>query len=377
MNVAEHYEKRRQIDLLEGEDERRKHLIQLAIMRVAAITRAPSPVATLNENVEKLSQKCLNYELTINKLKQEWNTKEKLNEAKIDKLKEEVTKLKQRGKPTGALVLKGTSVGSGFQRTSLSYATSPYLSRAVGSKNFLSPTLNSLNKTTVKNPMLVSPIGNRRGKYITAKTIKNAIQKPVQNPMLTPKPKLKSTNTEWNLSMTMNKSPTRMSFVENFDLSDSNEDALGVFNEKESTPTSDSPTKMKSQVSVSPNGVEKEGPDANSTAIIDETVISAGSDKSGFTTDDEESFASANSTLNNTNERPKRKQIKRLNLAGSLIESGKRAVSRGLSVEQDGINTLDYYKDTNFTEGNEESPNFKRTVSGEFEKKKRRVFKIN
>lgn len=368
MNIAEHYERRRQIDVLEQEDSRRKQMIRLAITRVVSLSQTVSAPKTANENIEKLTQKCLNYELTINKLKQEWNTRDKLNEAKIDKLKEEVSKLKQKGKPSGGSILAGSSLGNGLPRTSLTYATSPYLSRAVGSKNFLSPTLNSLNKSTNKNPMLVSPIGNRRGKYVTAKTMKNAIQKPT-NPVITPKEKPKITNTEWNLSLTMNKSPTRMSFVENFDLSDSNDDVLNIFNEKDTTPTN-----KRTSTSVI-GSAERDAPDANSTAIIEETVIIGGSDRSGVSTDDEDVFASANSTLNSTTG-AKRKHIKRLNLAGSLIE-GKRSVSRGLSVEQDGINSLDYYKDNNFTEGNEESPNFKRTVSGDFEKKKRRVFKIN
>ncbi|EGV60672.1 hypothetical protein PSN45_001556 [Yamadazyma tenuis] len=392
MNIQNHYHKRRALDALEEQDADRKQLIRLAVMHVIGLSQrktgsAPVPSGTS----EDLNQKCLNYELSINKLKQEWNTKDKINEATIDKLKQEIAKLKQQLKRPGSSqgssnLFYNTKHPQLKPQTSLSYSTSPYLSRALDTKSFLSPTLNSLNKTTVRNPLLVSPIQNteRRGKYMTSNTMKQLQvpkrqTKPTRSILETPTKGLYDPPSP-------NKSPSRMSFVENFDKSDSSNDESGygtLFNGKVKLSTTSSRKVSNNEGKENILMEEKEGPDANSTSIMGDdseniTVITANSnvDSSNNASEDEE-YASANSTVAGaSNTSGKRKQSKRLNFAESRTQS----LSQGLNLDQDGANSLDYYKEGNFAEGADESPNFKTKASTSttttFEKKKRRVFKI-
>lgn len=451
MNIQEHYEKRRELDLLEQYDNTRKHLIRLAIMRVVALSGPKTSEPQVSDDLEQLINRCHNYELTINKLKQDWNTKEKLSESRIEKLKDDLAKARQQLKEKSSMSSglgsglggAGTGASTGlikprtdFQsRTNFSFNTSPYLKRPMGNRGFLSPTASSRNRGALgvgnrNNNSLFSPVipkpGEKRGRYLTASKIKqmNQIQGLGLNGsnmntsnQQTPKSGL---NSRLNLDKAITnkvsptKSPSRLSFIENFDKSDPSKSPSPDF-----TPTKTIPSKFSLQASenILPDSFgktppssqsqsqsqqrereENEEPDANSTALNDDSragsprppgsqLTNLHGDQSSGVDDDDDVFASANSSLGNSSVISKGSQerakgggkTKLLNLAGSLKGNTQRTVSRGLNIEQDGVNSLDYYKDTNFTEGNDESPNQKRHQPIEaraIERKKKKVFKV-
>lgn len=100
--LVERSKKIARIKEIDNENEERKSLIRLAIFKVAllnqipvggeeAISRAASPV----EANKTITEKNPEYEVLISKLKQQFSTKEKLHESKIDSLNAEITKLKE------------------------------------------------------------------------------------------------------------------------------------------------------------------------------------------------------------------------------------------------------------------------------------------
>lgn len=373
MDLQEHYEKRRELDALEEYDTTRKHLIRLAVMRVVAL--AGTNPQTNAPVLDELINKCHNYELTINKLKQDWNTKEKLSESRIEKLKDDLAKARQQARDKGGfnqpsyMAPLNRTRSDIPSRTNLSFNTSPYLSRP-GSR------------ATDRNKDIFSPIAPRqpesRGKYITSGTLRKNLQ---NTPRSSLSAKLQLDRAMTN-KMSPTKSPSRLSFIENFDKSDPSKSPSPEFTpskvpQRILAPSETLGTPSGKGDNILPDSLSKEepeAPDANSTAIDLEPITE---------TSDSDVFASANSSVANASiiskgsqERAKGK-AKVLNLAGSL-KGNERVVSRGLNIEQDGVNSLDYYKDTNFTEGNEESPNFKRHQPEQrsFERKKKKVFKI-
>lgn len=412
MNLQEHYEKRRELDLLEEYDNSRKQLIRLAVLKVVALAGGkaePSATGLVVEALEELIHKCHSYELTINKLKQDWNTKEKLSESRIEKLKDDLAKLRQQLKDKPAA--KASYGGAGF------------LSRpsSLGSKSFLSPTASSRSRAGPirtggdRRSNLFSPLiprqapGEKRGRYMTASTFRqlNEAQSGPGHQAQTPK---MNVNTKLQLNRAMankvspTKSPSRLSFIENFDKSDPSDRSKSLspdFTPSKSAPPSNilpeslSQNQTQSQtqekpVDSTPN-TPNDGPDANSTAINDDPsggLVSRGSISEPSSSGTEDIFASANSSMANSSvvskgsqERAKSKSKgKLLNLAGSSLKgNGNRTISRALSVEHDEVNALDYYKDTNFTDLNDESPNFKRHQTMDertFDRKKKKVFKV-
>lgn len=457
--LLNHYDTKFELQAIEQEDQLRKKLISLAILKVITISQPPTPQnnnINPNDNIEELTKKCHNYEIIINKLKQEWTTKEKVSESKIEKMKDDINKLKQQIKdntsnPTQnynqtSLNSKRINNRNDFNSNRrLTFATSPYLSRIMtsnskgSSSNYLSPTANSINKSIFapdkRGSNILSPIQQRqitkpkptitRGKYNTFKLFGANLKKQTDeqqisdNPQSTPhkhstphqqqyqqlKPAQlqlgKATASRASPGKSPGKTPSRLSFVENFDNSDSPKSPSPEFTPTKRAPYGKLFDENKDQFSLdevlnnSLSGINDDKDiDANSTSIMESgspsrRVSSSTPSKptkpdnpSG--TDDE--FASANSTIvhksssqtsvNPSSDDPPKKKTKKLNLSGGI--------QRGLNIDQDGTNILSYYGDDNFQTDDSPNSKLKQTATRQFSdnstnssgKKLRTVFKI-
>ncbi|RLV95527.1 hypothetical protein JA1_001032 [Spathaspora sp. JA1] len=110
--IEAHYQIRDDVKSILQENEHRKTLIKLAILRIQSLITEKRDILTTNNNkrprntpkkneVEQLRTQNNEYELNINKLKQEHSTQMKLQQGKYDLLKEEHTKLKSKLKTQG------------------------------------------------------------------------------------------------------------------------------------------------------------------------------------------------------------------------------------------------------------------------------------
>ncbi|EGW34236.1 uncharacterized protein SPAPADRAFT_59665, partial [Spathaspora passalidarum NRRL Y-27907] len=102
--IEGHYQIRNELDQLQYHDQQRKSLIRLAVLRVHALLRHKHDIPVTKRksgtprknDLEQLRAQLNEYELSINKLKQEHSTQLKLQQAKFDVLKEENSKLKSK-----------------------------------------------------------------------------------------------------------------------------------------------------------------------------------------------------------------------------------------------------------------------------------------
>lgn len=126
--ISRHYELREKILDLIREDQERKNVIKLSILRLAILKQgeiartkklakgSPTKVA-----VKSLAK---DYEIELNKLKQEYSTKLKLHDAKLQSLKQENERLKAQVK---RLNYDSSSSSSSIFQTSLKGASkSPF-----------------------------------------------------------------------------------------------------------------------------------------------------------------------------------------------------------------------------------------------------------
>lgn len=104
-SLQDHLLVQREIQQLENDDEQRKNLIKLSILKMFHLSKSinkgtshtvDNSTSASTSRIEELTKKNHDYELTINKLKQLHTTKEKLQESKVESLREEIGKLKQQ-----------------------------------------------------------------------------------------------------------------------------------------------------------------------------------------------------------------------------------------------------------------------------------------
>ncbi|ABN68666.2 predicted protein [Scheffersomyces stipitis CBS 6054] len=388
------------------QDELRKSLIRLAVLRVVTLNRNKPKRAKTNEPDELVQmKKQLNeYELYTNKLKQESSTKLKLQEAKLESAQDEVAKLKlqlaaakEAAKDTSKPMFSVPSSSSFRPRINLNGLSRPKsatlssikkfpLARPTSvssERNYLSPTFNSINKSIYSSDVstVLTPISNRtiskpRGKYITARNLHELGNSPVTSKFGISKPPTKLTTltqkieaqkdeneppktaeaeteaeigaksaTTSVLRSSPAKTPSRKSFIENFDKSSGSSSPSPEF-----TPMRVSSDKTSAPVS---RDIEETGFGNGKVTRIekfDNTLQT-----------DEDTFASANSTLVGNvsgDVLPEKKKTKKLQLWKSgatkvpLTAPGKKPHSLGL--EDENLNSLNYYEDGNFA--TDESP---------------------
>ncbi|KAI5958927.1 hypothetical protein KGF57_002361 [Candida theae] len=97
--INKHYALREQIRQLLQEDEERKNFIKLSILRLSALKRGGEGTRAKKSTRGSPSKPAVNsatkdYEIELNKLKQEYSTKSKLHDAKLQSLRQENERLK-------------------------------------------------------------------------------------------------------------------------------------------------------------------------------------------------------------------------------------------------------------------------------------------
>ncbi|CUM53707.1 uncharacterized protein AC631_00753 [Debaryomyces fabryi] len=427
----------REIQQLEQNDEQRKNLIKLSILKIfyqsKSNNKAPSHTIDNSNSasasrIAELTKKNHDYELTINKLKQLHTTKEKLQESKLESLRDEIGKLKQQLKDQTRNKLQVPTL-SQFQptlepsssRPSSAFSTSPYVNKIMfnqGSgglaKNYLSPTVNSINKSIFASDSkssILSPIQHKRKVLVPTKakreyTNYNSMKKqfeqngnlPQKESTVEPEtPNKRITRAASKKSSSPVTTPTRHSSnntnrsspsVQTADLTPSRLPNNGELFDDKMRSLDD--VINKSFTSANASEAENDAPDANSTTI---ESISSRTTGRGTHMSEDETFASANSSLAKSSEK-KDKKKKKLRLWKSEVskvsisspnDKTSKNRNKGLHLEDEGLNTLNYYQDENFLNDNNDTPKMSRkrkndeseTTPLTFKKKKKNVFKID
>lgn len=394
-----------------NEDLSRKALIRLAVLKALQLDHKRFKMSPegFENRIDELNSKKHEYEVSLSKLRQQYITKERIQELKIEQLHDEVTRLK--------LQLKGkTNVSERppppRKQTGI-FSTSPYLSRALSqkreAKNYLSPTINSLNKSLLADTTVLSPIparkkkpkreytsyknfGKKLGTDSTGESAENTVQS-VKNQKPKPKPKDKepkenedhhekesqdvlgdlpqptqSTPERALQKMTTRsaarggsptKTPSRLSFVENFDRSDDDSSDL------EHQSASSTPNRTPGSLFDQPQSFEE---------VLNQHSFSQNMGTS--TPGPNISAESMNILASTPTTKPKRK----LSLRKALLSKITLAPNKS-HINLDDDQVVDYrdeqFADTSFGSPKARSGERKPVASSDPPRKKRNVFKID
>ncbi|ODV79990.1 uncharacterized protein CANTADRAFT_33233, partial [Suhomyces tanzawaensis NRRL Y-17324] len=392
--VLGHYKLRDELAELQRQNDRRKHLVMLGIQKVVLLSQAPKKTAKGTNEATRLKTQVNDYELYTNKLKQEHSTKIKLQEAKLEALREENSKLKSQIKSLKDSVIYNRGPGNILSsRTIPSPFTLPKFS-------FKHDELNPLGiaKPILKLDKILTPVAPRVKKpkrtYITSKNInqfdllmnpgstlnksediladllktKDSSTEPPVLESTSVKTSVPPSSSEGNTTKsTPLKTPSRQSFIENFDKSSDSNSASPEF----------TPSRAKPQV-----GSLKR---ITSSAAVSEHKMTL------FSVTEEDTFTSANSTMlgmksddETTKRRKKKLQLWKSNATKIDLAADKKSKSFGL--EDENLNSLNYYQDENFALNDGDSPlksTKKRAAEDDplprenVKKKKRNIFKID
>lgn len=94
--IDEHFRLRRQLDLIEAESNTRNMLINLCTLKVLSLRKGVQTPPTPEKDANDVEKKLLDYELRVSVLKLQLSTKEKVHEAQIDELKDVVADLRKQ-----------------------------------------------------------------------------------------------------------------------------------------------------------------------------------------------------------------------------------------------------------------------------------------
>lgn len=373
--LSEHYKRRQRIGELEAANEHRKSLIALAVLQILAVrsTKDAVSVSELDLRIKSLSDLNHDHQLQLARLRHLSSTKEKIHEAKIEALVQENARLKQALSHT----LKVPSVSSFQPRIALNI-TRPAAFGKAQSKNYLAPALNSLSKAEGSKEgtetSILSPISRKRevlrllkGDLFSITNTQDVNVDDIADVKLSGPP-AGAAGPEPTKGVPSRTSSQQLSKT----LEASN---AGT---PETTPTKKSTNTTTSILT------DMDEPDANST-----TLVTATSGHSGILSDDD-IFASANSTLNGNmslgsvlfKKKKKKMLLSRTDAAKlPLGEVKHKAQGKGLNIEDEDLNTLNYYDDDNFKDDKAGLPvaNRKRPLSLDIPEPKRRknVFTID
>lgn len=360
--IYKHLETQNELRELENRDEKRKSLIRLAVLRVIALNKVAEHKPQTDE-MEHLVTKNHEYQVIIDKIKQEHSTKEKLQASKIETMKEEITKLKLQLKAntiTPSASSGGYSSGLQWLRNQESLHSSTLNSRLKlkynegVSSSALSPTYpTSLQNVSDNSSVILTPLRKKKfpipttkREYTNYNTLRKKIEEKMNNPGTTI-PLSKSTPIKDN---TPEKLETR----------------TNSFSKRaESTPIS--------------NKIEPERDISSANTSRNTSLVSA---------TDDDTFASANSSLGSvksvesTKSEKKKKRLKlwKSEATKVTLESEKREND---NLDDVNMNSVAYYQDSNFLP--ESSPSRKPQKRGSDEvtpapsnvKRKKNIFKID
>lgn len=372
-NIVNHYQILEELSSILAEDVRRKNLIMLATLRVLIVSQTKKSPRKGNENVEELKMKINEYELNNNKLKQDHSTTLKLQYAKLEAAKQEIIKLKEQ--------LKTKQVpGLTLPNSSLFRSKEPF--KVSTSRSIVSP-----RRITELSNSILTPI--QKGKtmkpsYITSKSFGNLLSKAnaesklstlredksdakstepkLLEPAKSTEPKLLEPSKSTELKLLESTPSSRHSFMENFDKSSGSNSPSPDF----------TPTRTEAR-NILPFSLDNKESVESKLHNVSQT--------------DDDTFASANSSLQ-PDEKDKKKKKKKLQLwkseASKLdLAPEKRATSFGL--DDENINPLNYYQDENFNEDGDSPPKSSRKrkldelspAPETFKRKKKNIFTID
>ncbi|KAK6460065.1 hypothetical protein DFJ63DRAFT_259356 [Scheffersomyces coipomensis] len=338
--IAEHYEGREELERILVEDQERKSLIKLAVLQI--VLKADKHK---NVDTDSLKGKVDDYELTMNKLKQDHSTKLIGMEARLS-----------------LLVLENLSLKKKLEKQAKDTAKRDVISntdRSIGrSENYLLPTFNSINRSTISDGKILTPISKKRPpkrKYITSNVMhlmKSPLTRIHTREKVTPSILQNSDSSNGSrivLSTASNpqsndSAPSAKAFVKDFDIS----------SPSPSPSDPDSPNATPSKASINKSQVSEtsktditqsqDSQDSQIRLVADDTFTSANS-----------SGASNQSTF--SGDESKKKKRKKLQLWKS--ERTKQSIpiekrSHSLGLEDENVNSLNFYDDENFL--NDDSP---------------------
>lgn len=321
--LNEHYRLTQEIQNIEQENENRKRLIRLCVLKVLTLNQIPPPKTTGPASPENaLPEKLHEYELRISVLKQQLSTKEKVHEAQVDELKELVAHLQKQVEEKKDPKLR------------------------LGPK-FLSP------PTSAGHPRSIS-VGNRPFSASLKSTFSQPFFSPVTKPNIL--------GGKGNSFAATGKSPgfgANFASQASWKLSQTEDAKKDAFFSSPNTSTSVESTPSRNKLSET-----ADDPSANLTLA----------NLSHNTSDD--TFVSANGSLGQFTLKKKKKRIQLLSSEASRLMVDNQG--KGLHVEDEDLNSLNYYQDDNFKEDTTVSPvRTKRPLEdAEEPPRKKHVFKI-
>ena len=248
----QYYETQEDINRLEKEHNDRKAAVKLAILKVVSLG-FPVDSVTSNEEVAGLKKRINEFELYVNKIKQENSTKYRLLDGKFEASKREVARLKQQLSSRKSR----TSDPEPPKQRKLTRPVS--LSSKNVLRNYLSPSFNSIAELNEdQNANILTPIAprqqGRKRKYITALNWNQFENQVVSKASVLPEvPPGPGTGSPF-------KTPSKMKFIANFDKSENDSDS----DTPEFTPTktlsTSTPTEKKSgDISADTSSEESSG----------------------------------------------------------------------------------------------------------------------
>lgn len=327
--IDEHYRLRQTLRDIENEDADRRRLIQLCVFKMLTLKSTIEPESKTNTATKTapavaakaaaaLPEKLHDYELRISVLKQQLSTKEKVHEAQVDELKERVA----------------------YLQTQLDEKEP---ARA-GRPKILSPPLSAGNSRSL---LAQSGFGKP--------TIAHSIFSPLARPNL-----LKGKGNSFSSS----KSPFGLNFASqaSLKLSQSESTKTNAYFSSPNTSTSFEQTPSRNPAKLTKLD-DHENPAANLTLA-------------NMTSEGDETFQTANGSITLVSGKKKKKKIQLLSSEASKVILDLQG--KGLHVEDEDLNSLNYYEDENFKDETKHSPvRAKRPLEGgEEPAKKRHVFKI-
>lgn len=345
--LTEHERLQEQVGLIEAQDESRKNLIKLAVLRMLSLNDSPRPIST-NEPPptppapavpEGLSQKLHDYELRISVLKLQLSTKEKVHDAQVDELKELVALLQKQ--------LDEASHAQPKQR----HVSNPVRAWS-RSASILSPPSSSGRSISLSSKLL-SP---GQSMFSMASPV-FARQKMAGG----------KGNSFSDLAFESIASKASLKLSQTDEKKKSNAYFTSPNSSAESTPVK----RPGSATELIPDQSEDKTVSAPPEVVANLTNISV--------SDADETFQSANLTLSESsaNETKKKKKIQLLSSHATKIML-ELLQGKGLDVEDEDLNSLNYYHDDNFQDDHS-SPvraTKRKLEDAEEPQRKRHVFKI-
>ncbi|SGZ55590.1 CIC11C00000000797 [Sungouiella intermedia] len=351
LQIDEHFRLQEQVRGVDRENESRKLLIRLAVLKLLSLQNSAQRADKQNQQTQQTpptsqgllgnaSEKLRDYELRISVLKLQLSTKEKVHEAQIDELKDLVALLQKQLDEVNSVrsERKVAPLGSKWTKPNfMSPPTSSGRSVSLGNK-FLSPNLSVFSGASpvFTKQKILKGKGNSFADF-GAESIASQASLKLSQSEKTEKPVYFS-------------SPT---------------------SSVESTPIKKAPIEKNIEPAVSAEPEEAINEDDAAKLVIPEANANLTN-----ISESEDLYQTANATLLEDGVSKKKKKIQLLSANASKIVL--ELQGRGLNVEEEDLNSLNYYHDDNFQDDHSSPirPSKRKIEDREEPAKKRHVFKI-